>query len=165
VDVVHIDVMDMVTKLYTDAYMGVVRRHPAQWGYWDDKTDHQKQDSRLRRMQLTIERLSTKRLKKALREMHPDAVVCTHFLPAQLLSRMAEKREFDKPVWVQVIVMSPIPGQEERDADYLLEHGACLKTLDVTGLEYRMRRMLSEPGLIDKMAARAKGISRPTAAR
>lgn len=73
--------------MYTDSYMGVVRRHPALWGYLYDKTDHQKQDSRLRRMQLAIERLSTKRLKKALRELHPDAVVCTHFLPAQLLSR------------------------------------------------------------------------------
>lgn len=64
-----------------------------------------------------------------------------------------------------MIVVSPIPGQEERNADDLLEHGACLKTLDVTGLEYRMRRMLSEPGLIDRMAARAKAIGRPNAAR
>jgi processive 1,2-diacylglycerol beta-glucosyltransferase len=49
-----------------------------------------------------IERLSTRRFAARLREIDPDIVICTHFLPAQLLSRMLRKRTFDRPVWVQV---------------------------------------------------------------
>ena len=37
-----------------------------------------------------------------------------------------------------MIVNSPIPGQEERNADYLLEQGVALKANDPVTLEYRL---------------------------
>lgn len=106
VEVVHLDVMDFVSKLfrqlYSRLYIRVVERHPALWGYLYEKTDHQKSDSVLRRMQYSIERLNTRKLRVELRKLAPDHVICTHFLPAQLLSRMIQKGKFGKPVWVQV---------------------------------------------------------------
>ena len=106
VETVHIDLMELVPKMfktiYADTYIKVVERHPAFWGYLYDKTDHAKVDSALSRLRVAIERLNTQKLKKVLAEINPDHVICTHFLPAQLLSRKIGKGTFHKPVWVQV---------------------------------------------------------------
>jgi processive 1,2-diacylglycerol beta-glucosyltransferase len=64
-----------------------------------------------------------------------------------------------------IIVISPIPGQEERNADYLLENGAGLKAHDAAGLEYRVRAVLAHPERLDTMRAAAKTLGRPNAAQ
>jgi processive 1,2-diacylglycerol beta-glucosyltransferase len=106
VEAVHIDLMELVPKLfktiYADTYIKVVERHPAFWGYLYDKSDHEKVDSALSRLRIAIERLNTQKLKKVLAEINPDHVICTHFLPAQLLSGKISRGSFNKPVWVQV---------------------------------------------------------------
>ena len=106
VETVHIDLMELVPKLfktiYADTYIKVVERHPAFWGYLYAKSDREKVDSALSKLRIAIERLNTQKLKKLLAEINPDHVVCTHFLPAQLLSRKIGKGSFIKPVWVQV---------------------------------------------------------------
>jgi processive 1,2-diacylglycerol beta-glucosyltransferase len=106
VEAIHIDLMELVPKLfktvYADTYIKVVERHPAFWGYLYDKTDREKVDSSISRLRVAIERLNTQKLKKVLADIDPDHVICTHFLPAQLLSRKIGKGSFTKPVWVQV---------------------------------------------------------------
>jgi processive 1,2-diacylglycerol beta-glucosyltransferase len=106
VDTVHVDLMELVPKLfktvYADTYIKVVERHPAFWGYLYDKSDHERVDSALSRLRIAIERLNTQKLKKVLAEINPDHVICTHFLPAQLLSGKIARGSFNKPVWVQV---------------------------------------------------------------
>lgn len=106
VDVVHVDVMELVPglfrKLYADSYIKIVERHPALWGYLYDKTDREEgEDSKLRRLRLAFERLNTLKLRGLLARTQPDQVICTHFLPAGLLSRLADKGRFGSPVWVQ----------------------------------------------------------------
>ena len=106
VEVVHIDLMELVPKLfrtiYTDTYIKLIEQHPAFWGYLYDKTDRDKSDSSLSRLRRAVENINTRKLKKALNDIAPDHVICTHFLPAQLLSRQIRKGKFHKPVWVQV---------------------------------------------------------------
>jgi processive 1,2-diacylglycerol beta-glucosyltransferase len=106
VEVVHIDLMDLVPKLfrtiYTETYIKLVEQHPALWGYLYDKTDREKLDSSLSRLRKTIETINTRKLKNVLNDIAPDHVICTHFLPAQLLSRRIRKGKFHQPVWVQV---------------------------------------------------------------
>jgi processive 1,2-diacylglycerol beta-glucosyltransferase len=331
VETVHIDLMELVPKLfktiYADTYIKVVERHPAFWGYLYDKSDHEKVDSALSRLRIAIERLNTGKLKKVLAEIKPDHVICTHFLPAQLLSGKIGRGSFNKPVWVQVtdfdvhalwiqphisgyfaaseevawrmvergipadrirvtgipimpvfgetynravcaaefgldptkttllmmsggagvgglgelaerllrldgdfqlvalagrneglllslkalasryparlfpmgftrvierimaasdlaitkpgglttseclavglpmIVVSPIPGQEERNADFLLENGAAMKACDAGALAWRVERLLREPQRLDVMRENALGLGRPDAAR
>lgn len=328
---IHIDVMELVSglfrKLYAESYIDIVEHHPAFWGYLYTLTDREKTDSPMRRLRVAIERLNTRKLDRVLRDLAPDQVICTHFLPAQLLSRELGKGEFQKPVWVQVtdfdvhalwiqphltgyfaasdevawrmiergiprsaihvtgipimpvfgesqsrvrcaaelgidpsrttllmmsggagvggierlaerilgldldfqimalagrnetllaelqaiaarypgrlyplgftrtiervmavadvaitkpgglttseclavglpmLVISPIPGQEERNADYLLENGAALKACDEGALTYRVNRLLSEPGLLDRLRANAAALGKPDAAR
>jgi processive 1,2-diacylglycerol beta-glucosyltransferase len=64
-----------------------------------------------------------------------------------------------------MILSAPIPGQEERNADYLLEEGAALKAIDVLALRLRAGALLGDPPRLARMAKRARAIGRPYAAR
>jgi processive 1,2-diacylglycerol beta-glucosyltransferase len=64
-----------------------------------------------------------------------------------------------------MIVNSPIPGQEERNADHLLEQGVALKACDAATLEYRVRHLLDNPARLAGMRDRARALGRPAVAR
>jgi processive 1,2-diacylglycerol beta-glucosyltransferase len=64
-----------------------------------------------------------------------------------------------------MIVNAPIPGQEERNADFLLEQGVALKAFDAATLEYRVRHLLDTPARLAEMRAKAAALGRPLAAR
>jgi processive 1,2-diacylglycerol beta-glucosyltransferase len=149
VETVHIDLMELVPKLfktiYADTYIKVVERHPAFWGYLYDKSDHEKVDSALSRLRIAIERLNTQKLKKVLADINPDHVICTHFLPAQLLSGKIARGSFDRPVWVQVTdfdvhalwIHPRINGYfaaHEEVAWRMVERGIPADTVRVTGI-------------------------------
>ena len=63
-----------------------------------------------------------------------------------------------------MIAVSPIPGQEERNADYLLESGAGLKAHDAIGVEFKVRQLLKNPKTLQQMSRNALGLGRPKAA-
>jgi processive 1,2-diacylglycerol beta-glucosyltransferase len=63
-----------------------------------------------------------------------------------------------------MLLVSPIPGQEERNADYLLECGAAIKAVDAATLEFKLARLLADRGRLSAMSAAAKQVSRPRAA-
>jgi len=106
VDVLHLDVMDHVPsgfrKLYANFYIALVNRHPAIWGYLYRVTDEARPDSMMQRLRRGIERLNTLRLRRQIAAFDPDAIVCTHFLPAEILSHMTRRSRLNCPVWVQV---------------------------------------------------------------
>jgi processive 1,2-diacylglycerol beta-glucosyltransferase len=64
-----------------------------------------------------------------------------------------------------MLVVSPIPGQEERNSDYLLANGAALKAHDAAALEYRIRMLLEQPQRLVVMRDNAVRIARPDAAQ
>jgi processive 1,2-diacylglycerol beta-glucosyltransferase len=64
-----------------------------------------------------------------------------------------------------MIVNAPIPGQEERNADYLMEQGAAWKAIDAVSLAWRIARLQAEPAKLAAMAASSRAIGRPHAAR
>ena len=63
-----------------------------------------------------------------------------------------------------MVIFNPIPGQEERNADYLLERGAALRANSAAHLVYKARRLLTEPDLRQRMSAAARQTARPRAA-
>jgi processive 1,2-diacylglycerol beta-glucosyltransferase len=67
-------------------------------------------------------------------------------------------------VGVAIIVNAPIPGQEERNADYLLEQGVALKAIDAATLAWRLKFLLDHPAQRRAMAQRAALLGRPDAA-
>jgi processive 1,2-diacylglycerol beta-glucosyltransferase len=64
-----------------------------------------------------------------------------------------------------MIVHAPIPGQEERNCDYLLEQGAAVKAVDTIALDWRVRKLLADPPRLAGLAERARTLGRPHAAR
>ncbi len=149
VEVTHIDLMELAPRLfrkvYTETYIDVVEKHPAFWGYLYSRTDREEVDSALSRLRRAVERLNTGKLKERLREIAPDHVVCTHFLPAQLLSRWVGRGFFRKPVWVQVTDfdvhalwihdhMNGYFAANEEVAWRMAERGIPADTIHVTGI-------------------------------
>ena len=107
VKTIHLDLMEwvpsMFRKVYAESFLYVVERYPEIWGYLYGRTDQPpKAYSKTEALRKALERLNTVRFIKVLKELDPDHVVCTHFLPAQLLSRKLAKGAFKLPVWVQV---------------------------------------------------------------
>ncbi|PHV28626.1 galactosyldiacylglycerol synthase [Janthinobacterium sp. BJB426] len=102
----HLDVMDFVTpafrKLYTDVYIKLVNKAPALWGYLYHATHDAPRDSSMQRLRRAVERLNTRALMAQIAAFQPDAIICTHFLPAELLSRALRQQQLACPVWVQV---------------------------------------------------------------
>jgi processive 1,2-diacylglycerol beta-glucosyltransferase len=64
-----------------------------------------------------------------------------------------------------MIVYMPIPGQEERNCDYLLERGAAVKAHGVATIDFKVKELLSAPDRLKRMRAAAEAIARPHAAR
>ena len=62
------------------------------------------------------------------------------------------------------IVVNPIPGQEERNAIYLLEEGAGIWCNNLHTLGYKVRGLLADPGRLETMKANAKRLGKPGAA-
>lgn len=329
--VTHIDVMDLVPrafrKLYAESYIKLVEKAPLLWAYLYRQSDKRTRASTRDKLRRGVEKLNTRKFDGEIERLEPDAIVCTHFLPAELLSRRIRKARPTPPVWVQVtdfdvhglwlhehmrgyfvatdevasrlaekviqresihvtgipimpafanavarsdamaevgldaskptllmmsggagvggidalverlvqlpesfqlvalagrneallkqlrllakrfpnrvwpmgftktiqrvmaaadlaitkpggltsaeclamglpmIVISPIPGQEERNADYLLESGAALKAVDAASLEYKVKRLLAQPQELRAMRERMLKVARPFAAR
>jgi len=329
VEALHLDVMDYASgafrKVYADAYIKLVNKHPRVWGMLYRVTSETHANATVNKMRRSVERMNTRALRKRIDEFAPDAIVCTHFLPAEILMHEIRRGRLQIPVWVQVtdfdlhsmwviphmtgyfagneevafrmrklelpsvhvsgipimpvfaqaldraqcarelgldparralllmgggagvgkltevaesllaldadfqlivlagknaealgelqrlakayparlfprgytdrierlmacadlaitkpggltsseclamslpmIVHSPIPGQEERNADYLTEQGAALKAVDAVGMEFRVGELLAVPEKLPRMRERARALARPHAAR
>ena len=63
-----------------------------------------------------------------------------------------------------MVIVDPIPGQETRNSDYLLENGAAVKVNNLASLGHKISALLSEPGRLESMRAAARRLARPRAA-
>jgi processive 1,2-diacylglycerol beta-glucosyltransferase len=106
IQILHLDALDYVSssfrKLYSDLYLKMVAKLPALWGYLYQVSHDASSSSFSEKIRRAVERLSTRNLRQAILEFNPDAIICTHFLPAEILDRMIRKKDIDCPVWVQV---------------------------------------------------------------
>lgn len=102
----HVDLMELVPagfrKIYADSYIKVIEKAPLLWAYLYESTNRRTEHSPLDKLRRIVEQLNTRRLDDELERLAPDAIICTHFLPAELLSRRIAKGRATPPVWVQV---------------------------------------------------------------
>jgi processive 1,2-diacylglycerol beta-glucosyltransferase len=91
-EVLHVDVLNYTNKLfrhlYSKAYIDLVNKMPEVPGWFYDKLDKPWKNERRR---LALDKLNTRPFVKLLREYHPDLIVCTHFLPAEIVSWLKAK--------------------------------------------------------------------------
>jgi len=64
-----------------------------------------------------------------------------------------------------MVIFSPIPGQEECNADFLLEHGCAVKARTLDVLDYKVLELLENPARLDMMKRAAGAVARPFAGR
>jgi processive 1,2-diacylglycerol beta-glucosyltransferase len=63
------------------------------------------------------------------------------------------------------VIVNPIPGQEERNSDHLLEEGVAIRCNNLPALAYKIDRLLADAPRFDAMQAAARRMARPHAAR
>src|SRR5436190_15270311 len=92
VEVEHLDVLNYTNKvfrnLYSRAYIDLVNKLPEVPGWFYDKLDKPWKNERRR---LALDKLNTRPFVKLLRESQPDMIVCSHFLPAEIVSWLKAK--------------------------------------------------------------------------
>jgi processive 1,2-diacylglycerol beta-glucosyltransferase len=62
------------------------------------------------------------------------------------------------------VVVDPIPGQEQRNADHLLEEGMAIKCNNWPVLAYKIDRLLDNPHQLARMQLKARKFARPSSA-
>lgn len=75
---------------YRDAYVSLIERAPTAVG-WLYRSSDRVEGGGIRR---AVQRHALARLRRLIREEKPDTIVCTHFLPAEIVSTMVERGEW-----------------------------------------------------------------------
>ncbi|HEX8250411.1 MAG TPA: glycosyltransferase [Pyrinomonadaceae bacterium] len=100
----HEDTLDFTNPLfrqiYGKSYIDLVNNMPEVLGWMYDQFDEPWKNEKRR---LFLEKLNTQPLVKMLREYQPDWIVCTHFLPAEIISDLKTKGKLNCP---QAIVVT-----------------------------------------------------------
>jgi processive 1,2-diacylglycerol beta-glucosyltransferase len=63
-----------------------------------------------------------------------------------------------------MVLVNPIPGQEVRNGDYLMEQGAAVRCNTPSTIGWKIDQILAEPGRLQRMQTAARRIGRPDAA-
>jgi len=99
----HIEVLrytnPIFRKIYSDLYVDLMTRGPDLLG-WLYKTFDR--PWRFQKRRLAMNRLNTGPMVKMIKQENPDLVLCTHFLPAEILLYLRKKKLFDIPIGVVV---------------------------------------------------------------
>ena len=94
IETTNIDVLEytnpLFRRLYGKLYLDLVKRMPDALGWIYDSLDKPWQKERRR---LALDRLNTQPLVRLLIDQDPDIAVCTHFLPAEIISWLRAKKK------------------------------------------------------------------------
>ena len=63
-----------------------------------------------------------------------------------------------------MVIVNPIPGQESRNSDYLLENGAAIKVNNLATLSYKLAALLADQSKLDALKSNARKLGKPQAA-
>jgi processive 1,2-diacylglycerol beta-glucosyltransferase len=63
-----------------------------------------------------------------------------------------------------MVIVDPIPGQESRNSDFLLENGAAIKVNNLAVLSHKVQSLLADPERLSQLRRNARRLGRPRAA-
>jgi processive 1,2-diacylglycerol beta-glucosyltransferase len=142
-----VDTLDYINtvykKVYGGTYLALVKNTPKLWGYFYDRYDRdEKLDDKIRQ---SLETMQAGDFRDLLDDFSPDAVICTHFLPMELISRWKKKRKSSLPLYAVVtdFALHAFWIVEEVDAYFvanqeiareLTTRGATVKSIYQTGI-------------------------------
>ncbi len=149
VEAVHVDALEYTNAAfrnsYTRVYNRLVMELPSVWGMIYESLEKKAAGSPGAKLGALIDRLNTRRILEFVRNFNPDAVVCTHYLGAEILGPRRMKGKFGAPVfvvltdydihtmWIQQGVDHYFVASDEM-AYALTEKKKCDATVSVTGI-------------------------------
>lgn len=105
-EVLNIDILDYTNTvfrlLYSKLYLEMVSKAPHLLGLLYDRLDTPYRNEKLIH---ALNKLNTQPFLKFLKHYNPDLILCTHFLPSEIISRLKEKKELKCP---QAIVVTDL---------------------------------------------------------
>ena len=92
----NLDALDYTNPLfrefYAGSYMSLTKRAPGLWGWFYEATDEPWETDTWRKM---LDYPNTGKLADLIKKEQPDVVVCTHFLPAEIVSHLIRRKKID----------------------------------------------------------------------
>ena len=148
-DVVEkVDLLDYVSRLqrkvYVQGYVKLVEHAPELWGMVFKKTDNPALLRKVARFRRGFAERTNKKFVKHLKAFKPDAVVCTHYLPVEIMAHLERKgfnpmtvcvvTDFEAhALWMEQAVDLYCVAAEETKAS-LVARGAKAENVVVTGI-------------------------------
>ena len=100
VEVINNDALQYTNKLFRDFYStfytSLVKSAPNFLGWWYKTSDEPWRTDAMRHM---IDRLNTKPLVRFIRGFDPHITVCTHFMPAGIISHLIATEQLQSPAF------------------------------------------------------------------
>jgi processive 1,2-diacylglycerol beta-glucosyltransferase len=90
-------------KIYRDGYVQMVAHAPEIWGLLFNRMDNPKLLRKLAKWRAALGSNSSRKFGKFVKQFAPHAVLCTHFLPVELLGAMRKKWPGTPPLTVSVV--------------------------------------------------------------
>ena len=99
----HVDTLAYTNRLFRDfyatGYIEAVKKTPHLWGAWYEESDTPWKTDKLR---YAFERINTQPMVDLIRKESPDVIVCTHFLPSDIISHLITKKEYSSKMTIVV---------------------------------------------------------------
>src|SRR5262245_8341080 len=95
-EVQRVDLLDLVPKLqrkfYAEGYVTLVEHAPELYELFFNKTDNPKRLHRVATLRRKFAEHTNQKFVRYFRQFDPQAVLCTHFLPLEVLGSLKGKR-------------------------------------------------------------------------
>jgi processive 1,2-diacylglycerol beta-glucosyltransferase len=90
-------------KIYSDGYVKLIAHAPELWGMVFNKMDNPKLVGKLARWKGAFGSNSSRKFARFVKKFAPDAFLCTHYLPVELLGGLREKWPGSPPMTVSIV--------------------------------------------------------------
>jgi processive 1,2-diacylglycerol beta-glucosyltransferase len=101
-EVVVKDILEFTPSMfrtgYAKGYLNLVRRAPDLWGYMYAQADRSALQPYRQRIRTVFNKLNTRTFFRFYHEFDPDAVICTHFMPLEIVSTMLKEGRTSAPL-------------------------------------------------------------------
>jgi processive 1,2-diacylglycerol beta-glucosyltransferase len=108
----RVDVLEFTPKLYrkvyVEGYVKLVEHAPELWALVFKKTDNPALTRKLVRLRRAFARFTTGKFVRRLKQFKPDVVLCTHYMPVEVLGRL----KADSSLTVTPLVVSVVTDFE-----------------------------------------------------
>ncbi len=136
----HLDILTLTSrtyrKAYTSSYLKLAEHAPELWGYLYNSADKKKPRFKPPKLIRAFDKLEFAKFRHFVRDFGPDQMICTHFLPVQVLASSRDKSwaKFDISVVVTDYYAHGFWAQPAADATFL-PSCECLEELVDKGMD------------------------------